>query len=100
MQSIIRELYNGEVSPDSKNYEQDSVYQEAVRVKNVYLDKLTATLDESEKELLEKYGEARATVDSIVNFDNFSYALRLGVLLMVEVFTNGNGTNGEGGAEE
>jgi len=56
MQSVIRELHNGKVSPDSKNYEQDSAYQEAIRVNN-------------------------------------------GMLLVIEVFTNGNGTNNEGGAE-
>ena len=96
MQSIIRELYSGEISPDSKVYEKDTAYQEAVRTTNGYLEKLTATLDESEKELLEKYSEARAVVDSMVNFDNFSYALRFGVMLMIEVLTKG----GEGGEKE
>ena len=100
MQSIFRELYNGEVSPDSKNYRQDPAYIEAVRAKSGYWDSLTASLDESEMELLEKYGEARTEIDSLINFDTFSYALRLGILLMVEAFTDGSKINIESGEHE
>ena len=95
MQSIIKELYYGNISPDSKNYGQDQSYQKAIRVKNGYRDKLEETLDESEKKLLEQYAESRSIIEDIVNCDTFSYALRLGILLMVETFANGNKlTNG------
>ena len=54
MQSIFEELYNSERNPNitvcGKNY----AYQKAISVKNSYKDKLTATLSESQKEMLER----------------------------------------------
>ena len=90
MQSIFEQLYNGEISPDSTEYGKKPAYQKAMHVKNSYLDKLEATLSESEKKLFENYSEARSIVEGVVHLDIFSYALRLGILLMVEAFANGS----------
>ena len=81
MRNIFKELYNGEISPETKEYIHDTAYKDAVRVKIGFLNKLTETLGEPEKELLEKYSEARMEEDSIINYYAFSYALRLGILL-------------------
>ena len=71
MQSIFRELYNGEISPDNKDCLQDHTYQKAISVKNGYKDKLTATLDEYQKQLPEQYSESRSEVDCLVSYDTF-----------------------------
>ena len=100
MQSIFEELYSGNVRPVTEGYVKNLAYMEAVSVKNGYLDKLTATLNKSEKELLDKYSEARAVIGDMENFNTFSYALRFGILLMVEAFTKGYKASGESGAYE
>ena len=88
MQSIIEELYNGNIRLGSKIYDQDSLFVKAARVKHNSMEKLTATLDDSEKELLEKYFVAQSEMEEIVKFDNFVYALKFGILLMIEIFAD------------
>ncbi len=100
MRSILEELYNGNIRPDSRFYGQNSPFVKAARIKSDSLDKLTESLDDAEKELFEKYCEAQGDIESITRYDTFTYALRVGVLLMVEIFVSGYGIAGEGGAVE
>lgn len=65
-------------------------------LKNKSLDGLLEVLDDSKKELFEEYCDAQSDMDSISRYDTFTYALKLGILLMVEVFMDsGNGGNPE-----
>ena len=88
MQSILEELYYGNIRPDSRHYEDDSPFMEAVRRKNQCLEKLTEAMSDYEKDLFEKYCNAQDEIASITRYDTFSYALKFGVLLMKEVFTD------------
>ena len=88
MANILRELYYGNIRPDSKFYGKDSPFGRAAHVKYDCIKKLDATLSDSEKELLEKYSEVQSEIENIVRYDTFAYALRLGVLLMVDIFNN------------
>ena len=90
MQSIFTELYNGEINPDSRNHSRNPAYKKALRVQISDRDKLSATLDNCQKEFLDDYTESRNIVESIVNFDTFSYGLSLGIRLIVEAFADGN----------
>jgi len=90
MQSMIKELYYGNIRPDSKFYKKDSPFMKATHIKRDCMEKLTETLNDSEKALLDKYCEAQLEVDSIVDFDTFAYALRFGILFMVDIFTDNN----------
>jgi len=45
----------------------------------------TRTLNDSEKELFEKYCEAQSEIEGIVNYDTFTYSLRFGIMLMIEI---------------
>ena len=92
MESILRELYHGNIRPDSKFYGQDSSFVKAARIKHDSMEKLMESLGEPEKELLEKYHDAQGEIDDIVRFDTFTYALRLGALLMVELYKSGSET--------
>ena len=85
MQSVIKELYHGNIRPEESYYQNPS-YAEAARVQRDTFEKLTKSLSGVEKELLDNFLEAKAKFDSITNFDTFSYALRFGVLLMTETF--------------
>ena len=86
MSSILEELYSGNIRPDSRMYGKDSPFVEAARLKAKNLEKLMATLNDSEKELLEKYCDAQGEAESITRYDTFTYALKFGMLLMIEVF--------------
>ena len=98
MRSVLEELYYGNIRPDSKFYEQDSPFVKAARVKSDSMDKLMASLDDVEKEFFEKYREAQGDIEGITRFDTFTYAIKFGVLLMVEIFMGKGEIINEGGA--
>jgi len=87
MNSIFEELYHGNIRPDARFYRPDSPFAEAANIKHSIREKLNATLKSSEKELFEKYCEAQAEIEDIVNYDTFVYGLKFGILLMAETFT-------------
>ena len=90
MQSIFKELYNGEISPETKDYSKNQDYKKALNAQIGYRDKLTVTFDNYQKELLDSYTESRNILESIVNFETFSYGLSLGIKLITEALANGN----------
>lgn len=86
MASVLEELYYGNIRPDAGIYPQDSPFVQAARIKHENLEKLMASLDDSEKEMFEKYCEAQGDIEGITRYDTFTYALKFGILLMTEVF--------------
>lgn len=85
MQSILEELYCGNIRHDARFYGQDSPFVEAARLKSQSLEKLMASLDDSEKELFEKYCDAQGEIEGITRYDTFTYALKFGILLAMDV---------------
>ena len=85
MESILSELYHGNIRPDSRVYSQDSQFVKNARIKVDCMEKLKATLEESEYELFEKYCDAQAEIESITRYDTFTDALRFGILFMLEI---------------
>jgi hypothetical protein len=88
---ILEELYWGNICPDSKVYKPDSLFVQAAKLRTRNLEKLMAVLDESEKELFEGYCDAQSDIESIIRYDTFTYALKFGILLMVEIFAEAEG---------
>ena len=86
MQSILEELYYGNIRPDSKVYSKDSEFVKAAHLKHDAKEKLMATLNKSEKKLFKRYCEAEGEIDSITRYDIFTYTLKFGVLFMTEIF--------------
>ena len=95
MPSVLEELYYGNVCPDVKYYQQDSPFVEAARLKNVNLEKLIASLNDTEKEIFDKYCDAQSDIEGISRYANFTYGFKLGVLLMVETFMGRGEITGE-----
>lgn len=93
--NILEELYYSNIRPDSRVYPPNSPFVEAAHLKKKNLDKLMSALNDSEKETFEKYCEAQADIESITRYDTFTYALKFGILLMVEVFSKERGEFGE-----
>lgn len=52
-------------------------------------------LDDSGKEVFEKYRNAQEEMESIIRYDTFTYALKFGILLMTDVFLNSDEIVGE-----
>ena len=100
MGSILEELYCGNIRPDTKTYGQDSPFVKLARLKSKNLDKLMTVLDDSEKELFEKYCDAQGEIEGITRYDTFTYALKFGVMLMVEIFMGNEEITGERGASK
>ena len=99
MSSIFEELYYGNIHPYDRVYSQDSHYSRLAQLKRINYEKLVATLDESEKDLLEKYIEAEFEQNGIVCYDTFTYAIKLGIMLMAETFAGAGQVTGYGKAD-
>ena len=87
MDSIIDELFYGNIRPDSRRYAPNSPFVQAAQIKNQNLDGLMAIMNEQEKDLFEKYCDAQGEIENITRYGTFTYALKFGILLMIEVFT-------------
>ena len=90
MQSIIKELYYGNICPNRNIHGQDSPFVKAARIKVDCMKQLKEKLDHSEYELFEKYCEANSEIEGIMSINTFDYALRFGILLMIEIFSDEN----------
>jgi hypothetical protein len=95
MRSILEELYMGNIGFDSGHYDQNSSFAKAARKKLDNMEKLEATLNDSEKELFEQYCDAQGDIEGITRYDTFTSALTFGILLMIEIFM-GQRETGEG----
>ncbi len=98
MNSILEELYMGNISFDSGQYGPNSPFVKAAKRKVDSMEQLAATLNEAEKELFEQYCEAEGDIEGITRYDTYTRALKFGILLMIEVFRGQDGT--EGGVAE
>lgn len=98
MQSILEELYMGNIGFDSGYYPQNSPFVKAAKRKLDSMEKLNAMLDDTGKELFDTYCEAQGDIECITRYDTYTDALKFGILLMVEVFTGTYTNIGERGA--
>jgi len=89
MSNILEELYKGNIIFEGFDYDKDSPFVKAAQKKADSMMELTATLDDSQKELLNGYIEAQGDIESITRYDTYIASLKFGILLMVEVFVKG-----------
>lgn len=88
MQSVLEELYMGNIGFDVRHYDQDSPFVKAARRKRDSMEKLMASLNETEKAIFEEYTDAESDIEGITRYDTFTDALKFGVLLMAEIFSD------------
>ena len=93
MSGILEELYRGNVEFSGGDYDKDSSFVKAAQKKVDNMAALTATLDDSQKELLNGYIEAQGDIEYITRYDTYVATLKFGILLMVEIFTKGCAEN-------
>ena len=90
MKNVIKELYHGNLGFDSWTYGKDSPFVKAAQKKADNMKALMETFDDSQKELFEGYIDGQGDIEAITRYDTFVEALRFGILLMIEVYTNDN----------
>ena len=95
MKSILEQLYIGNIGFDSARYPQGSPFTQAAQRKLENMEKLKATLNDSQKALFENYCEAQGDIEGIVRYDTFIATLKFGVMFMTEILTD-NGKSKQG----
>ena len=66
MQSILEQLYMGNIGFDSGQHSPNSPFVIAAKKKVDNMEKLTATLNDSQKELFDNYCEAQGDIEGIM----------------------------------
>ena len=95
MSKILEELYYGNIRPDTGAYEKNSSFAKTAQLKKNNYEKLIAALSASEKDLLDKFMDASGEMEGLVRYDTFTYAFKLGALLMVETFMGAGQITGD-----
>jgi len=90
MLNILEALYRGKINPYAELNIESPRYIEAERLKEVNYEKLMAMLNEYEKEQFEKYCLATEASEEAVRYGAFIYGLKVGALLMTEIFAGAN----------
>ena len=85
MRSILEELWYGNVCLSEGCREVTKETKELMKCIAEHHDNLYATLNEKQKETLEKFDECYAELTDINERDIFVYAFRLGAKMMLEV---------------
>lgn len=87
MTSILEELYLGNIRPGSDLAQRNPSFAKAMEREEHLSQELMDTLNSNSRELFERFCDSRADLDEIANYDIFTYALKFGIMLMVEVFS-------------
>jgi len=85
--SVINDLYNGKIYPFeeivSRNKEYQKINEKISEIRKYFIDKMSSEDIENFIKLEELIHEA----NSMDTYENFSYGLRLGIMLAFEIFT-------------
>jgi hypothetical protein len=87
MRSIIEEIWYGNISPDTQFREPTKEAKELMGYIADHHDNLYKTLDEKQKEILEKLDDCSAELADMSEREIFSYAFRLGARIAIEVMS-------------
>ena len=91
MESILKDLYHGNIGFDSWNYSKDSPFVKAAQRKLDNMTALTTSLNDSQKELFNDYVSAQGDIGAITRYDTFVESLKFGILLMIEILPDCKG---------
>ena len=85
MNSILEELFYGNICPNSDYRSHDKETKQLMGYIADHHDNLLSTLDDRQKELLEKFDDCYNELTDINEREIFSYAFRLGMRIAIEV---------------
>lgn len=84
MKDIIKELWYGNIQPQTDERNNTREMKELCNYKNRHHEDLMATLTDEQKVIFEKYEDAFTEYNSLSEEAIFVYAFRLGVQLTIE----------------
>ena len=90
MQSIIEELYYGNVLPFERRTPKGGEYSHIMKLLTRNEEDLLKTLTEAQKEIFEKFKANISELNGIDEETNFAIGFKLGVRLVAEAMTKGD----------
>ncbi len=87
MRSILEELFYGNICPNTDFRSQDKETKQLMEYIADHHDNLLSTLNNQQKELLEKFDDCYNELTDINERELFTYAFKLGARIMLAVFT-------------
>ncbi len=88
MRSILEELFYGNICPNSDCRSHDKETKQLMGYIADHHDNLLSTLNDQQKELLEKFDDCYNELTDINEREIFSYAFKLGMRIAIEVLTS------------
>ena len=85
MRSILEELFYGNICPNTDCRSNDKETKQLMGYIADHHDALLSTLNEQQKELLEKFDDCYNELTDINEREIFAYAFRLGMMIAIEV---------------
>lgn len=90
MESIIEELYYGNITPAERSFLRTGEYAHILQLVARNEEKLTETLSEAQKETFEKFKDGTSELSSMTEVTAFTIGFKLGLRLTAEAFIGGN----------
>ena len=90
MRSILEELFYGNLCPNTDCRSQDKETKQLMGYIADHHNNLRSTLNEQQKELLEKFDDCYNELVDINEREIFAYAFRLGMRITIEVMMLNN----------
>ena len=87
MSKILEAFAEDNLSNNPATYRGKSEYRKALKVKYNSAETLNEKLDDEGKKLFEQYCDAQSDESRIYEMDRFIRGYKVGVLMMIEVFT-------------
>ena len=90
MESIIEELYYGNITPAERNFCRTGEYAHILQLVTRNEEKLMQTLTEAQKETFEKFKDSTSDISSMTEVTAFTLGFKLGLRLTAEAFIGGD----------
>ena len=88
MISILEELFYRNISPSTDCRRRDKETKQLMGYIASHHDNLLSTLNDQQKEILEKFDDCYNELTDINEREIFSYAFKLGARIMLEILSN------------
>lgn len=88
MRSILEELFYGNICPSTDCRHRDKETKQLMGYIADHHDNLLSTLNDQQKEILEKFDDCYNELTDINEREIFSYAFKLGARIMLEILSN------------
>ena len=90
MESIIAEMFYGNITPSERSYRKTGEYAHILQLVTRNEEELTQTLAEAQRETFEKFKDSTSEISSMTEVTAFTLGFKLGLRLTAEAFIGGD----------